>query len=271
LSAARLKITVLGCGPSTGVPRVGNIWSNCDPSNPKNRRRRASILVERIGAHGVTAVLIDTGPDARQQMLDANIEKLDGVLYTHAHADHLHGIDDLRALFINSGNRVAVYSDAATLDKIEQSFSYVLQPIAGGLYPAVLDHHLIQADQPVEINGEGGPLTVWPVLQVHGDIHSLGFRFGSFLYSSDINAVPEVSEWHFEFVETWMLDALRYKPHPSHYSISDAIEAARIRGVKNSILTHMHGDLDYDTVMTATEPSVIPAFDMMTFEIEYSI
>ena len=270
MNADRLRITVLGCGSSTGVPRVGNIWGNCDPDNPKNRRLRSSLLVEKLGSDGITRVLIDTGPDLRAQLLSANIQHLDGVLYTHGHADHMHGIDDLRGLFILNRRRVPIYCDAPTLARIREGFEYCIDAPEGGFYPPILEHRLITAEQRFEVNGQGGPLAVWPVLHHHGPIDSLGFRFGSFLYSPDISAMPAASEWHFESVKTWMLDALRLTPHPSHYSLEESLAAAESRSIAEVYLTHMHSDLDYETVNSDTPAHVQPCYDGLVIEIEYT-
>ena len=175
-----LKITILGCGSSGGVPRPALGWGDCDPANPKNRRRRTSILVERHGEQGVTRVLVDTSPDLREQLLDADVDWVDGVLYTHDHADHTHGIDDLRALFMKHRRRVDVYLDAATSASLNHKFGYCFTAPPGSDYPPIVTEHRLMAGEPITIAGEGGPVTALPVLQEHGDMASLGFRFGNF-------------------------------------------------------------------------------------------
>ncbi len=171
-----LRITILGCGPSTGVPRVGNDWGACDPKNPKNRRRRSSILVERVGPGGSTAVLIDTSPDLREQLLSARIRRLDGVIYTHDHADHTHGIDDLRVLCYLNRRLVDVWADPKTLAQLRRRFDYCFETQPGSNYPPILKAHTIEDLAPVTISGPGGGLTFQPFRQMHGEIDSLGLR-----------------------------------------------------------------------------------------------
>ena len=150
-----LTFTILGCGSSAGVPRVGQGWGACDPNNPKNRRRRCSILVERQEAAGRTTVLVDTSPDLRAQLLDADVKSLDGVLFTHDHADHTHGIDDLRPLALHLGHRIDVYADAATSATLQLRFGYCFSTPPGSEYPPILTDHRIAAGAPVTIMGEG--------------------------------------------------------------------------------------------------------------------
>src|ERR671919_601262 len=171
-----LKVTILGCGTSGGVPRVGNHWGACDPQNPKNRRTRCSVLVERQGPEGATSVLVDTSPDLRQQLLDAGVGWLDGVLYTHDHADHSHGIDDLRQVTFNGRRRVDVYCDAATGTLLRSRFAYCFESPPGSEYPAILKGHEIRAGQPVRIDGAGGMIEALPFRQLHGPGETLGFR-----------------------------------------------------------------------------------------------
>jgi phosphoribosyl 1,2-cyclic phosphate phosphodiesterase len=258
-----LTFTILGCGSSGGVPRPGLGWGDCDPKNPKNRRRRTSLLVERREGHAATRVLVDTSPDLREQLLDADVSWLDGVLYTHAHADHTHGIDDLRALVLHKRRRVDVYSDAITSQFLRLRFDYCFSTPPGSEYPPILNEHRISAGHPVTINGEGGSLTVSPFLQAHGEIPSLGFRFGPLAYSCDLSDLPAESVTALAGLDVWILDALRYKPHPSHFSLSDALDwIGRIKP-KRAILTNLHADLDYDTLRRDLPPHIEPAYDGM--------
>jgi phosphoribosyl 1,2-cyclic phosphate phosphodiesterase len=259
-----MKFTILGCGSSGGVPRPGLGWGDCDPKNPKNRRRRTALLAERhsVGG-GVTRVLIDTSPDLREQLLDANVPWLDGVLYTHAHADHVHGIDDLRALVLYKRRRVDIYCDAVTSELLRSRFGYCFATPPGSEYPPILTEHRIAAGQPVKIDGEGGPITALPYLQVHGDIPSLGFRFGSLAYSCDLSTLPDDSVQALRDLEVWIVDALRYKPHPSHLSLSEALDWIARLQPKRAILTNLHSDLDYETLRRELPSSVEPAFDGM--------
>jgi phosphoribosyl 1,2-cyclic phosphate phosphodiesterase len=256
-----LKFTILGCGSSAGVPRPALGWGACDPNNPKNRRRRTSLLVERREAGGVTRVLVDTSPDLREQLLDADVDWLDGVLYTHEHADHTHGIDDLRSLFIKARRPVDVYLDEATSHMMHQRFGYCFVSPAGSEYPPIVREHRLAAGQPLAIVGQGGTITVLPFLQVHGDIASYGFRFGSLAYSCDLSTMPPESAAALAGLDIWIVDALRYRPHPSHFSVDDALAWIERIKPRRAILTNLHADLDYDVLMAKLPPHVEPGFD----------
>jgi len=259
----KLKFTILGCGTSGGVPRVGNHWGACDPSNPKNRRTRCSLLVERKSSGGETAVLVDTSPDLRQQLLDAGIGWLDGVLYTHDHADHTHGIDDLRQVTFNGRRRVDVYYDEATGKLLRSRFAYCFEVPPGSEYPAILNGHEIRAGAPVSIMGAGGGIEALPFRQLHGTGETLGFRFGGVAYSPDVSDLPEESLHALKDLDVWILDALRYTPHPSHLSVEQALAwIARVKP-KRAVLTHMHLDLDYAALAKELPPGVEPAYDGM--------
>jgi phosphoribosyl 1,2-cyclic phosphate phosphodiesterase len=261
-----LKFTILGCGTSGGVPRIGGDWGNCDPANPKNHRLRCSMLVEREGAEGTTKVLIDTSPDARRQLLDAGVSELDAVLYTHDHADHTHGIDDLRVVAMNGRNRVDVYCDERTGDILEQRFSYCFQTPPSSSYRPILNKHMIEPGKAFEVEGKGGPVKVLPYHQHHGEIMSVGYRFGDVAYSCDINALPEETYQYLEDIDTWIVDALRLTPHPSHYSLEETLEAIGEIKPKRAVLTHMHTDLDYGTLIKELPEGVVPAYDGMVLE-----
>lgn len=261
-----LTFTILGCGSSMGVPRVALGWGECDPANPKNRRRRCSLLVER--AHGpgqVTRVLVDCSPDLREQLLDAKVDWIDGVLITHEHADHTHGIDDLRPLFVKNRRRVAVYMDEPTSRAMHARFGYCFMTPPGSEYPPVAADHRLVAGHAVTIEGQGGPIHVLPVLQEHGDIPSLGFRFGPVAYSADIKSLPPESIAALAGLDVWIVDALRRAPHPSHFNLEEALAwIARIKP-KRAILTNLHSDLDYDALRAKLPPHVEPAYDRMRF------
>jgi phosphoribosyl 1,2-cyclic phosphate phosphodiesterase len=261
-----LRFTILGCGSSGGVPRLGTGWGACDPNNPKNRRRRCSLLVERTGPGGVTRVLIDTSPDLREQLVDADIDWLDAVLYTHEHADHTHGIDDLRGFYMRARRRVDVYADDPTSRMLTTRFSYCFVRPAGSEYPPILNMHGLKAGRRLTIDGKGGAIEALPFVQDHGDIQALGFRFGALAYSADLHDLPEASVEALAGVDTWIVDALRYHPHPSHFSVADALSwIARIKP-KRAILTNMHTDLDYEVLRASLPPGVEPAHDGMQVE-----
>ena len=263
-----LKLTILGCGTSGGVPRIGNVWGACDPANPKNRRRRCSLLVERTDAEGTTTVLVDTPPDLREQLLDTGVGWLDGVLYTHEHADHAHGIDDLRMVAYNGHRRVDVYYDEATGRQLRSRFTYCFETPPGSEYPAVLAGHEIRAGETVSIEGAGGPIEALPFRQLHGQSETLGFRFGGIAYSPDLSDLPEESLMHLEDLDVWIIDALRYSTHPSHLSVEQALSwIARVKP-KRAVLTHMHVDLDYARLAAELPPGVEPAYDGMVLTTE---
>ncbi|MFZ5608637.1 MAG: MBL fold metallo-hydrolase [Pseudomonadota bacterium] len=252
-----MKVTILGCGTSHGVPRIGNVWGRCDPNNPKNRRRRVSILVEE----GATRILVDTSPDLREQLLDAHVDSLDAVLYTHDHADHCHGIDDLRGVFHCMGRPVALHADARTLAVLEHRFDYVFKGVLG--YPAIARPHVLEVGRPLRI----GDIEVQSFWQDHGPIQSVGYRFGAIAYSTDLNGIPKASEEYLRDLELWIVDALRTDPHPTHPHLDMTLEwIARFRP-KRAVLTHMAWDLDYETLKDSLPAGVEPGYDGMTIEI----
>lgn len=263
-----LRFTILGCGSSPGVPRIGNDWGACDPREPRNRRRRACLLVERIAVDGArTVVVIDTGPDFREQMIAADVGWADGVVYTHPHADHIHGIDDLRSFVINRRRLVDVWCDEATSRRLREGFGYCFETPAGSSYPPILREHRISPWHAFAVDGPGGPIELMPYDQIHGDIRSLGFRIGGLAYSSDVSAMPEESLPLLRDLDVLVVDALRYTPHPSHFSLDEALALARRLEPRRTVLTHMHVDLDYRTLHARLPADVEPAFDGMTIEL----
>ena len=263
-----LRFTILGCGSSGGVPRPALGWGDCDPNNPKNRRRRTSLLVERLGPGGMTRVLVDTPPDLREQLLDAKADSLDGVFYTHEHADHTHGIDDLRAFFIKQRRLVDVYLDADTAKSVRARFDYCFESPPGSDYPPIVREHRFAAGKPITIEGQGGPIAGQPILQAHGDTPSYGFRFGKVAYSCDLSDLPPESVAALAGLDVWILDALRYRPHPSHFSVADALGWIDRLKPRRAILTNLHSDLDYERLRRELPPAAEPAFDGMSIEVD---
>jgi phosphoribosyl 1,2-cyclic phosphate phosphodiesterase len=270
-----LKFTILGCGSSGGVPRPALGWGACDPKNPKNRRRRTSLLVERRSILSgtadeehvsVTRVLVDTPPDLRDQLLDAEVDRLDGVFYTHEHADHTHGIDDLRAFFIKQRQLIDVYLDDTTGEMLRARFGYCFKSPPGSEYPPILRGHRLVPGEPITIAGQGGSITALPLLQAHGDIDSIGFRFGNVAYSCDLSDLPSESTAALAGLDVWIVDALRDRPHPSHFSVSEALSWIERLKPRRAILTNLHADLDYEILRAKLPVHVVPAFDGMTFE-----
>ena len=263
---AQLRFTILGCGSSGGVPRLGENWGECDPAEPRNRRRRCSMLVERRGEGGSTLVLIDTSPDMRQQLLDAGVGRLDAVLWTHSHADHTNGIDDLRQIVFNTRKRLAVWADAETQAALRERFSYVFEQPEGSPYPPILDMHTIAGD--VTVEGAGGPITFQPMRVRHGHIDALGFRVGPLAYLPDAVEIPEESWGVLEGLDTWVVDALRRKPHPTHAHLAMTLKWIERAAPRRAVLTNMHNDLDYATLAGEVPGNVVPAHDGMVLVFE---
>ncbi|MBZ9677574.1 MBL fold metallo-hydrolase [Mesorhizobium sp. ES1-1] len=268
--ADRLRVTILGCGSSPGVPRITGDWGNCAPDNPKNRRMRASALIERIAANGArTTIVIDTGPDFRQQMLMASVRRIDAVVYTHPHADHIHGIDDLRGFVHDQHHRINVHADEPTMVRLRQAFGYCFETPAASSYPPIVTPHIISHERPLVIEGEGGALALEPLPQVHGDIISLGFRIGGMAYCPDISDFPDSTADRLRDLDVLIIDALQYRTHPSHLSLGQALGWIERLAPNHAVLTHMHVPLDYATVMTETPANVEPAYDGMVVELPY--
>ena len=213
-------------------------------------------------------VLVDTPPDLREQLLDARVETLDGVLFTHDHADHTHGIDDLRGVFFNMRRRIHVYADARRARPWKAASTTASRRRRARLYPAILQAHDISPPEPVRIDGAGGAIEAVPILQEHGDVASLGFRFGNVAYSPDISGIPESSLPLLQGLDLWIVDALRPMPHPSHFTVKQALDWIERLGVKRAILTHMTVELDYEALRRELPPHVEPAYDGMVVEVD---
>jgi phosphoribosyl 1,2-cyclic phosphate phosphodiesterase len=268
--ATSITATILGCGSSGGVPRIGGNWGACDPANPRNRRRRCSLLIEgRTGDSAPTRIVIDTGCDLREQLLDAGVDRLDAVLYTHEHADHTHGIDDLRVLALNNRRRVEVYFSHEAGQRIVQSFSYCFTAPPGSGYPPILNQNVIAVGTPIVVPGPGGDIELLPFRQDHGEIHSLGFRVGNFAYSCDLSGIPVESELAVSELDVWVLDALRPTPHPSHLSLPEALAAVAHFRPREAVLTNLHIDLDYAETDRTTPPNVRPAYDGLKIDVTH--
>jgi phosphoribosyl 1,2-cyclic phosphate phosphodiesterase len=263
---ARLRATVLGCGSSGGVPRLGGLWGACDPENPRNHRRRCSMLLELTEGPHATRVLIDTAPDLRAQLLDAGVGVLDGVVFTHPHADHVHGIDDLRMVVFNRGSRLPVWADAETTEALITRFGYAFVQPPGSSYPPILDLHAIDGD--IEVPGPAGPIPFRPIRVEHGRGEALGFRIHDLAYLPDVSAIPEAAWPLLDGLDTLVLDALRYRPHPTHAHLERSLEWIARAAPRRAVLTNMHIDLDYDHVAAETPANVTPAHDGLVLEFD---
>lgn len=260
--------TLLGTGSSGGVPRIGNLWGACDPDNPKNRRRRCSMLIERLNDEGKTSVLIDTGPDMREQLLSAKVTYLDAVLLTHSHADHIFGLDDLRQLAVTHKERVNVHMDESTAAKVMPAFAYCFRQAEDSSYPAICREHRITAGTPFSIAGNGGSITAVPFEVNHGDISALGFRIDNLVYLPDVKTVTEAASLSLlKDVDTLVLDALRYTPHPTHMNVEEAVAFAKQIQPKRTILTNMHIDIDYESLNRELPDNIEAAYDGLKIQV----
>ena len=265
------RFTILGCGSSPGVPRITGDWGACDPSNPKNRRTRAAMLVEQFADDGaMTSIVIDTGPDFRSQMIAVDARDLHAVVLTHAHADHLHGIDDVRSFVYKNQHRMPVWGDPITMQRVLEGFGYCFETPEGSSYPPICRSKLISdLDAVFEVEGLGGSVPFLPLWQQHGETHSLGFRIGDIAYCTDVSDFPEASVAKLADLDILIIDALQYKHHPSHLSLEQALDWIEKIAPKRAILTHMHIPLDYETVSRETPDYVEPAYDGMRFEVAF--
>ncbi len=262
-----LTLTILGCGSSGGVPRIGNDWGKCDPANPKNRRRRCSVLLEKTSTQGTTRVLIDTSPDLREQMLSTATTHIDAVWFTHEHADHTHGIDELRAFYLMQRSRIPVHADPVTAAVLKTRFAYCFDQTPGSDYPAILELKGLQAGQPLEASGAGGDIIGLPFMVHHGNINAYGFRLGTAAYVPDLNGIPDESLEALSGLDILIIDALRRTKHPSHFSLPETLDWIKRLAPKRAVITNMHIDLDYDTLHNELPDHIVPAYDGMRLDL----
>ena len=266
--ADELEVVILGCGSSGGVPRGDGDWGDCDPTEPKNYRTRCSLLVRRHGPDGVTSVLIDTSPDLRAQMLAAGVRHVDAVLYTHDHADQVHCVDDLRVFAMRARRRIPAWMDAATRRALMGRFPYIFNSQEG--YPAILDEMAIPPHgQPWAVSGAGGEVPVVTFDQAHGPIRSVGYRIGPVAYSSDVSDLDEAAIEAVRGCELWIVDALRWTPHPTHAHVEKTLDWIARAGVKRAVLTNLHLDLDYNALKAAVPANVDVAYDGWSAQLSF--
>jgi phosphoribosyl 1,2-cyclic phosphate phosphodiesterase len=262
-----LRVTVLGCGSSGGVPRIGRDgpnWGACNPAEPRNIRRRCALLVQRIGSDGHTSLLVDAGPDIRHQLIDARTGHLDAVLFTHDHADHCHGIDDLRMVMFNRRALLPAWCDAATAHSLTTRFGYVFETPPGSTYPPMMTLHDVAG--PFEITGAGGPIAVTPFWVPHGDITAMGVRVGPVAYTPDISEMTDAAWETVAGLDCWITDALRYTAHGSHANVETALAWIARAQPARAFLTNLHVDLDYATLADRLPAPVTPAHDGLVLD-----
>lgn len=254
-----VTVTILGCGSSSGVPLIGNNWGACDPANPRNRRTRVSVMVQAMG----TSILIDTSPDLRQQMLDNSFADIHAVLYTHDHADHTHGIDELRAVNWHMGCAIPVYADHATMTSLSARFPYIFTGKAGDSFykPAITPRIIETYGTAMDVCG----VPVTPFRQEHGKIRSLGYRIGSFAYSTDVNELDEEAFAALSGVKVWVVDCVREEPHPTHAHLEKTLSWIERLKPEQAYLTHMNHTLDYTALTHRLPQNVAPAYDGLRF------
>jgi len=264
-----LELTVLGSGSSGGVPRADGEWGACDPANPTNLRSRCSLLVRRKGegADYETTAIVDTSPDLRLQTVQAGARRLDAILLTHDHADQVHGLDDVRAFFLRQRALIPCHMDASTDATMMRRFGYIFE--AEGGYPAICARRAIPPHgEPWRVDGPSGSIPVVTFDQDHGGVRSVGYRFGDVAYSSDVVNLDESAFAALEGLDVWIVDALRYRPHPTHAHLERTLTWIERLRPRRAILTNLHIDLDYETLKAELPDGVEPAFDGLRFEHE---
>ena len=254
-----MKVTILGCGPSAGVPLIGCDCGVCTSDNPKNKRTRSSILIES----DTTTILIDASPDLREQALRENIRRIDALVMTHAHADHCHGIDEMRSFNYLSDAVIPIYADDKTLKDITQRFGYLFLPPDTHWYRGALEPHIIREGVPFRV----GDIELIPFMQEHGKSHSIGYKIGNFVYSTDVNNFPNDSMQYLENIDVWLVDSLREDPAPAHAHLALTLEWITQFKPRQAVLTHMSHVFNYDALSARLPAHVTPAFDGFSFEI----
>lgn len=254
-----ITLTILGCGSSAGVPMIGCECKVCRSTDPRNQRTRVSVLIEQHGQR----LLVDASPDIRQHCLRHDIRTIDALLFTHAHADHCHGIDDMRPLNHHGGAAIPAYGDPVAMEEILRRFDYAFRepiPEFGWFRPALIPHIIdTQSWQPIEV----GAMKIQPFPQLHGKLMTMGLRVGDVAYSTDVNHLPEEAFEHLQDLDLWVVDCLRYDPSPTHAHLEMTLNWIKQIKPKRAVLTHMSHDFDYERFCAELPENVEPAYDGM--------
>lgn len=268
-----LTLTLMGTGSSGGVPRVGNQWGNCDPAEPRNRRRRCSLLIEKArqssnSSNSKTTIVVDTGADFREQILSANVKSIDGVLLTHSHADHIFGLDDLRQMALLLKRPIDVWMDQATRSQVMAAFAYCFHQAKGSSYPSFCTEQALEPHSLITINGPAGDIQVTTLIAEHGDIQALGVKVGAAVYLPDMKRIINTDSLALlKDVKVLIVDALRYKSHPSHMNLDECLAFIEAVAPERTILTNMHTDLDYQTLQAELPDGVEPGYDGLSIKV----
>lgn len=257
-----MKVTILGCGPSQGVPVIGNRWGSCDPQNPKNRRSRPSIVVEQND----TRVLVDMSPDIRTQFLDNDIKRIDAVLFTHLHYDHIGGIGELRTLSFLAKQLIPVYGTQPVLDALSRNWGYLFDVQASDdaqLYKPVVTPVAFGYGELFRVHD----VEILPFMQDHGICDTAGFRFGKFAYSTDAAELDDAAFAALDGIDVWIVDCLREDPHPTHAHLDRTLSWIERVKPRRAVFTHMNFQADYEELKARCPEGVEPGYDGMVLEI----
>jgi phosphoribosyl 1,2-cyclic phosphate phosphodiesterase len=257
-----MRLTFLGTGTSFGVPQIGCDCAVCRSTDPRDKRTRSGAVLESDGS----TILIDTPPELRLQLIAAGVSRVDAVLYTHEHADHINGIDDLRVFSVRQRQPLPIYGPAETLDRLRASFNYIfddaVNPYEGTSKPRLVPH-ATQPDRPIMVAG----IEVVPLAFQHGHLRVFGYRFGSLAYITDVKAIPQAERERLRGLEVLVLNALWWRPHPTHMSISEAVEVAKALGAQRTYLTHLTHETAHSALEAQLPPGIFPAYDGLTVEV----
>lgn len=268
-----LEVTVLGSGSSGGVPKSDGDWGRCDPEEPRNRRTRCSLAVRRKSSEDLeihTTLVVDLSPEFRLQAISAKLGRIDAVLFSHDHADQTHGIDDIRAFAYRQRARIPCWADADTAQSLESRFGYIFNGVKD--YPPIADfHHCPPHGEAFDVKGPSGAIPVLGFDMDHGQLQATGFRFGDVAYASDVVGLPDASKALLTDLDVFIVDALRYTPHPSHAHLDLALQWIEDLKPRRAVLTNLHGDMDYQTLVRTLPPGVEPAYDGLTIRSSLSV